>query len=58
MTVVEKLQKKIKGLEDELKYCIYKADSHPSPHWRIRELEIEEELKALKRKMRTVARKK
>lgn len=50
-----KIKKRIEGLEIELKYCLYKQQGDKIlEHWRIRELEIKEELKALRLKGRKV----
>lgn len=49
------IREKMKGLEAELGFCRYKLQSmFPLEHWHIRELEIVEELKLLKRKIAMV----
>lgn len=46
-----KKNKKVKGLEAELDYCIQMIEKeHIAQHWRIREMEIKVELKKLKGK--------
>ena len=45
-----KLSTKIKALEDELAFCMYKLQGmHPLEHWSIRAKQITKELKTLKK---------
>jgi hypothetical protein len=50
----QSIETKIKGLEDELGFCLYKLQGmFPLDHWKIRAIEIEKELKLLKRKVKS-----